>query len=307
LIGFIDVPTSAREAQAGDLLFGATSKKRTYGCVGVASDDSGRPAYADSTLTILRPEPTVCSQYLVSLLGSTSFAAQVSKQAMIGLQSRNDASLLRRVKLVLPPLAEQQKIAAILEAVPLQAIQQAQVKSRAMYHALACDAFNGGLSRRWHTSSSGHKQAVNPAPNNTVGSIESELTSLGTFKRAHRTSAIKNLSKFQRLVWRALRVRAQILIADDPDSFESFCTSRSLLPLRDLVSHNQVRRTLEQIAALGLIQMMSVPPRGKGDASRYLVAFRAYRQNEVGRINEDTASRDAQSLRTSIFEIDLGL
>jgi type I restriction enzyme S subunit len=109
------------------------------------------------------------------------------------------------------------------------------------------------------------------------------------------------------LVWRALRVRAQILIADDPDSFESFCTSRSLLLLRDLVSHNQVRRTLEQIAALGLIQKMSVPPRGKGDASRYLVAFRAYRQNEVGRINEDTASRDAQSLRTSIFEIDLGL
>jgi type I restriction enzyme S subunit len=164
-----------------------------------------------------------------------------------------------------------------------------------MYHALAKDAFNGKLTRHGFAPSSDPvisstvadaiTEAVEPSPNRRV-----------PFKRSHRRNVTSSLSTLQRLVWRAMRMRKHVLIVDDPESFDSFCESASLKPFSTYVSPNQIRRTLEQIAAIGLIHKMNLPPRDKDDRLAYLEAFRRYQEGEDGRITEDTAVSDASAL-----------
>ena len=306
LVRYHDLPNSVRVVQAGDLLLGAAHDKTAYARVVVVSDYD-RPMFVPRTLTVLRPEKAVSSQYLASLLQLPWLHTQARSQTSGRFQSAKDVAMLGLMKLALPQPAEQRRIVTILGEVPVQPIQNALLKSRVLYHSLAREAFNGALSKRWNAPSPTNSTNTLSTSDDASESSEAGPLLLGSFKHSYRTSITGSLSKFQRLVWRALRMQAQALIVDDPDSFDSFCSCPSLVPLRDVVSPNQVRRTLDQIAALGLVQKMSLPPRGKGDASPYLVAFRAYRQTANGRVDEDTAFQDSRMLRGSILETDLGL
>lgn len=296
LVRFHDMPNPGREVRSGDLLLGAHPDRVTYGHVGVVPKGDV-PTFAARTLTVLRPNEGVSADYLVSLFRSAWFDLAVTPERRL-----DDMYLLGRMKVALPPLAEQRRIVGILDAVPVKRIEDALEKSRVLYHALARDAFDGKLSTRWRAPSPAYV-----APSLPDDDIEAAPVLSSAFRRAYRTTATEQLSLLQRLVWRGLRGRSQALIVDDPESFEAFCTSQALNPLHQYVSPSQVRRTLEQLCALGLIQQISLPPRAKGNAAPYLAAFRAYRQSKDWRSKEGLASRDAKALRASILEAELGL
>ncbi|AYF48838.1 hypothetical protein DXV65_15010 [Pseudomonas fluorescens] len=305
-VRYRDIPLPIRPVQAGDLLVGAYTDKTGYGGA-VVVPESDTPQFVARALTVLRPEPTVSSHYLAELLQSTWFNNHVQRQATPSHRSANETSMLARLKLTLPNRYKQKHIVDVLCQVPVQEVKNTVAKARSIYHALARDAFDGQWSKRWRPAGNSNSAAALHTIDDRTQIIAVAPLAVMPFKRGNRAGAIVSLSRFQRLVWRALRKNNQALIVDDPESFEMFCTSRSLAPLREFVSHNQVRRTLEQIASLGLIQKMSLPPRGKGDAKPYLLAFRAFRQEVSARIDEDTKLTDAQMLRASILEEEIGL
>jgi type I restriction enzyme S subunit len=288
------MPNPARQVRAADLLYGAEPATATYGHV-LEVPQASAPTFAARTMTVLSPNDSVSSPYLAALLRSRWFNHPQASHGVSAVRGQSTTTRLKRRKLPLPPLAEQKRILSILDAVPDAQIAQALLKSRVMYHALAKDAFNGKLTRHGFAPSSDPvisstvadaiTEAVEPSPNRRV-----------PFKRSHRRNVTSSLSTLQRLVWRAMRMRKHVLIVDDPESFDSFCESASLKPFSTYVSPNQIRRTLEQIAAIGLIHKMNLPPRDKDDRLAYLEAFRRYQEGEDGRITEDTAVSDASAL-----------
>jgi type I restriction enzyme S subunit len=296
-----DIPSPALEVHAGDLLYGGEPDTSDYGRVLVVPA-SRRRQFAARSMTVLSAHDGVSTRYLATLLSSRWFNHPGANQGFSNERAQTTISRLKRRKLPLPPLAQQHHIVAILDAVPEEAVAHAVLKSQAMYHALAQDAFNGKLTYRG--------QAPTPAPavvhvtsDDISAPVEPQPNAAVPFKRAQRRNITRSLSMLQRLVWRAVRQRKHVLIVDDPDSFERFCASPSLGPLKTHVSPNQIRRTLEQITAIGLIQKMNLPPRGQGDNSRYLTAFRSYREGEYGRVAEDTAAADAHMLHSLIFPV----
>ena len=112
---------------------------------------------------------------------------------------------------------------------------------------------------------------------------------------------IGQLSSFQHEVWNTLRFewRGSVL-ADDPVAFEEFCTSpQTAWRLEGFAAgREQVRRALDQLAAMGLIRKMSLPrPDSTTGRTEYLTAFRPLREAEYGsRPEEDTALADAERL-----------
>ncbi|MCP1463128.1 hypothetical protein [Pseudomonas sp. S3E17] len=298
LVRLHDMPNPGREVRTGDLLLGAHPDRVTYGQVGVVPKGD-MPKFASRTLTVLRPKDEVCADYLASLFRSAWFGLTVTTERPLV------EKYLGRMKVALPTRAEQRRILGILDAVPVTALAQAKKKSRVLYHAIARDAFDGKLSARWRAPSPPY--VALSVPDDEIDASEVSPVLSSAFRRAYRTTATEQLSLLQRLVWRGLRGRRQALIVDDPESFDAFCTSHALNPLHEYVSPSQIRRTLEQLCALGLIQHISLPPRGQGDAAPYLAAFRAYRQSADGHVKDGLASRDAKALRASILEAELGL
>lgn len=298
-VRFHDMPNPGREIRQGDLLLGAHRDWITYGRVSVVPGMEV-PTFAARTLTVLRPETCVSADYLAALFRSAWFDLMVTPERPL-----NDRYMLGRMKVALPPLAEQLRILRVLGSVPVEAIEQAVGKSRILYHALARDAFNGKLSTRWRAPA---PESLTPSTlEDDIDITDPEPASASAFRRSYRTTVTQQLSLLQRMVWRALRGRSQPLIVDDLESFDAFCSSRTLEPLQECVSPSHIRRTLEQLCALGLIQQISLAPRGIGDAAPYLAAFRAYRQSTDERIEERLAFRDAHILRGSILTVELGL
>ncbi|WP_421557527.1 hypothetical protein [Pseudomonas canadensis] len=298
-VRFHDMPNPGREVYPNDLLLGAHPGWVTYGRASVVSLVA-EPIFAARTMTVLRPKERVSADYLAALFRSAWFELMVTPERPL-----NDKYLLGRMKVALPPLAEQLRILRVLDVVPVEAIKHAVEKSRVLYHALARDAFNGNLSRRWRAPA---PEYLAPSiPHDDIDTTDVAPPSNTVFKRSYRPTATQQLSLLQRLIWRAIRGRSQPLIVDDPESFEVFCSSRTLALLHEYVSPNQIRRTLAQLCALGLIQQISLAPRGKSDAAPYLAAFRAYRQSNDESIEEGLAVRDAHALRGSILTAELGL
>ena len=294
MVPFRDMPSPAHEVRVGDLLYGAEPDTVDYGHV-LEVPKGNRPTFAARTMTVLSPNDSVSSRYLAALLRSRWFNHPRASHGVSAIRVQSTTTRLKRRKLPLPPLAEQQRIVSILDAVPDAQIAEALLKAQVMYHALAQDVFSGKLICYGLTPSPA--PAVSAAVLDKIPDpVEPQPNRRTPFKRAHRRNVTGSLSTLQRLVWRAMRMRKHVLIVDDPESFESFCESASLKPLSTHVSQNQIRRTLEQVAAMGLIHKMNLPPRDQGDRLAYLEAFRRYQEGEEGRVTEDTAVSDASTL-----------
>lgn len=299
-----DMPNPAREVNAGDLLYGDEPETDTYGCV-LQVPPGNRRKFASRTTTVVRPDKGVFAPYLAALLQSHWFNYPHARYGVSALRGTNIPSRLRRRKIPLPSLARQKHIVTLLNAIPDQAIKAALVKSRAIYHAMAREAFVGRFSAPRAAQPQGIPAGVSSkayaAPSTPAHSRASRAVA---FRRGRHRSVISSLSILQRLVWRTMRRQAQVLIVDDPQAFDAFCVSPLLVVLRDKVSANQIRRTLEQIAALGLIQKMNVPPNSKSELATYLTAFRGYPEHESGKPSEDTADADTHALYAQIRDLE---
>jgi type I restriction enzyme S subunit len=116
---------------------------------------------------------------------------------------------------------------------------------------------------------------------------------------------IDQLSSFQHEVWNTLRYEWRgAVLADDPAVFNDFCTSPQTawrFEGFDVASIN-VRRALEQLAAVGLIRKFSLPQNDPSNETvLYLTAFRPLREDKNGgRAEEDVALADVTSVQTEL-------
>ncbi|MGY8527390.1 restriction endonuclease subunit S [Paracidovorax citrulli] len=135
---------------------------------------------------------------------------------------------------------------------------------------------------------------ANVAPS---GALQADLT-----VRPARHWAMGELSEFQRQVLAAFTVYCQAsgepLLVEDPDVFATFCDDTVVTERLQTfgTSHgNRIRRTLSQLAALGLIAKVTLPKVDQESGERdYLKAFRPLREDEFTRL------ADVQMLRKAL-------
>jgi type I restriction enzyme S subunit len=120
--------------------------------------------------------------------------------------------------------------------------------------------------------------------------------------RPRRRALIEQLSSFQHEVWNTLRFEWRgAVLAEDPAAFQEFCTSSSAWRLEGFAAAPaEVRRALEQLAAMGLIRKMSLLNETTG-RSEFVTAFRPLRDDrQGGRCEEDTALDDAERVSNEL-------
>lgn len=111
------------------------------------------------------------------------------------------------------------------------------------------------------------------------------------------------LSEFQRQVLAAFteycQQSGQPLLVEDPEEFARFCDDATVterLQVFGLSHGNRVRRSLSQLAALGLIAKVTLPKEDPESGERdYLKAFRPLRPDEFTRMADVQALRKALS------------
>lgn len=273
-----------------------------------------QPVYASYLIRLRPDQERLLGSYLAALLNSS-----VGRNAMRNAirttagQSNLSADALLGIRIPVPSPEDQRKFAQVWEAA--QAIRhQFELSERSattLNTALTTEALSGRLTAAWREQ---HAQALAeaarerdarlgaPAPQVTVRFTEHAPTERRTdLARPRRQAVIGQLSSFQHEVWNTLRFewRGSVL-ADDPVAFEEFCTSpQTAWRLEGFAAgREQVRRALDQLAAMGLIRKMSLPrPDPTTGRTEYLTAFRPLREAEYGsRPEEDTALADAERL-----------
>ena len=273
-----------------------------------------QPVYASYLIRLRPDQERLLGSYLAALLNSS-----VGRSAMRNAirttagQSNLSADALLGIRIPVPSPEDQRKFAQVWEAA--QAIRhQFELSERSattLNTALTTEALSGRLTAAWREQ---HAQALAqaarerdarlgaPAPQVTVRFTEHAPTERRTdLARPRRQAVIGQLSSFQHEVWNTLRFewRGSVL-ADDPVAFEEFCTSpQTAWRLEGFAAgREQVRRALDQLAAMGLIRKMSLPrPDPNTGRTEYLTAFRPLREAEDGsRPEEDTALADAERL-----------
>ncbi|AEG02817.1 restriction endonuclease subunit S [Methylomonas methanica] len=300
----------ATALQDGDLLFNRTNSKELVGKCAIWRDTAGAFSYA-SYLVRFRLKEGMLPEFLWATLNSAYGKYRLLNSAKQAVSMANVSPTdLGRITVPLPPIALQEKFAYFVRQIEklreqmlsnlaafseLQAVvtQQAllgdltaqwreQNKAKIEVAALERDAFlaERGLKA---TSSTGDSKSV-PVPEHS--------------ERLARHWLINELSELQYAVWTMLRHEwRNLVIVDDPEAFNDFCTNeQTTWPIEHFnASPNRIRRTLEQLAGLGLIAKVSVPRQNASTLQTdYLTAFRPLRNDE------NTRLRDAAMLKGAL-------
>lgn len=297
----------------GDVLFAKVTPCMENGKAALASGLIGGVGFGSTEFHVLRPDTRlILAEYLLHFVRQRQFREQ-AKAAFVGTGGlqRVPPDFFKRVKLPLPSLPEQRRIVESLRHVAPQPFRSAIDQAKRLQSALITEALSGRLTATWREQ---HAQALGeaarerdarlgaPAPRVTVRITEHAPAERRTdLARPRRQAVIEQLSSFQHAVWNTLRFEWRgAVLADDPAAFEEFCTSpQTAWRLEGFAAgHEQVRRALDQLAAMGLIRKMSLPrPDPTTGRTEYLTAFRPLREAEYGsRPEEDTALADAERL-----------
>ena len=297
----------------GDVLFAKVTPCMENGKVAIASDLIGGIGFGSTEFHVLRPDTRlILAEYLLHFVRQRQFREQ-AKVAFIGTGGlqRVPPDFFKRVKLPLPSLPEQRRIVEALRHVSPQPFRSAIEQAKSLQSALITEALSGRLTAAWREQ---HAQTLAeaarerdarlgaPVPRDTVRITEHTPAERRTdLARPRRQAVIEQLSSFQHEVWNTLRFEWRgAVLADDPAAFEEFCTSPQTAWRLDgfAAGHEEVRRTLEQLAAMGLIRKMSLPRVNPNTGrTEYLIAFRPLREAEDGsRPEEDTALADTERL-----------
>lgn len=310
---YAEVQTGYTPFVEGDVLFAKVTPCMENGKAAVAQGLVGGIGFGSTEFHVLRPNARlILADYLLHFIRQPQFREQ-AKAAFVGTGGlqRVPPDFFKRVRLPLPPIPEQQRIVEGLEQVASQPFHRAIEHAKRLHSALVNEALSGRLTAAWRqqhaealaqAARARDEQLGAPLPKAAVRITEHAPAERRTdLARPRRQALIDQLSSFQHAVWNTLRFewRGSVL-ADDPTAFDEFCTSpQTAWRLEGFqAGREEVRRALEQLAAMGLVRKMSLP-RANPNTGRteYLTAFRPLREAEDGgRAEEDTALADAQRL-----------
>ncbi|HHW63635.1 MAG TPA: restriction endonuclease subunit S [Rhodocyclaceae bacterium] len=313
---YIDLSTqdaAATELRDGDLLFNRTNSRELVGKCAIWRDTPGAYSFA-SYLVRLRFKATLLPEFLWATLNSPYGKYRLFNAAKQAVSMANVSPTdLARISIPLPPLEEQQAFAVFVREVEQQRqrLLASWARWQTLQPALITEALSGRLTAAWREQHAAElaqaarerdEQLGAPLPQVTVRITEHAPAERRTSPaRPRRQALIDQLSSFQHAVWNTLRFEWRgAVLADDPAAFDEFCTSpQTAWRLEGFqAGREEVRRALEQLAAMGLIRKMSLP-RANPNTGRteYLTAFRPLREaDDGGRAEEDTALADAERL-----------
>jgi type I restriction enzyme S subunit len=228
-------------------------------------------------------------------------------------QSNLSAESLAGIRIPVPSLEEQQHFAEVWQAAQTirRQFDASERTATKLNTALIAEALSGRLTAAWREQNAEALASAARARDEQLGAPSSQVTVRITvhapterrtdLARPRRQALIDQLSSFQHEVWNMLRFEWRgAVLADDPTAFDEFCTSPQTASRLEGFQPGleEVRRALEQLAAMGLIRKMSLPRANPNTGcTEYLTAFRPLREAEDGgRAEEDTALADAQRL-----------
>ncbi|WP_063894517.1 restriction endonuclease subunit S [Burkholderia pseudomultivorans] len=298
------------ELRDGDLLFNRTNSKELVGKCAIWRDTPGRFSFA-SYLVRLRLKPDLLPEFLWATLNSPYGKYRLFNAAKQAVSMSNVSPTdLARITIPLPPLDEQQTFAEFVRAIEAQRRHLVETAGSfgKLLPALFTQALAGRITAAWREQNRAELEVTarardealgTPAPRIEVRITERDLSERNTgFARPRRQAMVDQLSGLQHEVWNTLRFEWRgAVLTDDPTVFGEFCTNpQTAWRLEGLgAAPAEVRRALEQLAAMGLIRKMSLP---RGNPSTgitgFLTAFRPLREDEQGgRAEEDTGLDDA--------------
>jgi type I restriction enzyme, S subunit len=305
---------AATQLRDGDVLFNRTNSRDLVGKCAIWRDVPGRFSFA-SYLVRLRLKPGLLPEFLWATLNSAYGKYRLLNAAKQAVSMANVSPTdLARIRIPLPPLDEQQAFAKFVREVETQRrhIVDSNTQFAKLKPAMITEAISGRLTAAWReqhaaeldTAARERDAALGPAKPRIQVHVEEHVPPERPtgFDRPRRRALIDELSSFQYEVWNTLRYEWRgAVLADDPKVFEDFCTNpQTIWRLEGFdAGRDEVRRALEQLAAMGLIRKMSMPRDNRAtDRVEYLTAFRPLREDETS--NKDTASKDAERVAREI-------
>lgn len=303
---FEELSRSCVEVQANDVLFNLTRGTRSRGTAFVVPSDESATPFASAAFQVLRPGAEVLPEYLACFMRLSWLRQHLPVTTRDRIPGRISRSFFERLELPLPPLERQQFIVNLLREVPLKRINDALETARRLGEAMLTEAFTSSLSAKWRAQEQ-TRSIARPRPLHVAHPALPEAPEpVGTVLRSARATVATQLSGLQSRVWEALSKLPFPLLIDDQDAVEAFCLNLGSVQHESGVSTVSVFRTLEQIAALGLIRKMSIPGAGSSTEGEFMTAFRVYRISDSGRVEEDSAMQDAKRFRDSISRSNKG-
>ncbi|QIR94364.1 restriction endonuclease subunit S [Vibrio alginolyticus] len=270
--------------------------------------------YASYLIRLRTNKKHIRPEYLSAFLNS-SFGRAAMRNAIrtTAGQSNLSAESLIKIRLPVPSIDEQLRFSKIWHQVRRlrSLISKSEGIANDLLDSLTIEAFSGNLTRSWRES---NKEEVDKSllsqrtflherdtKNINVRSLIStkNLTHLEAKDEGKRSWIKKEISNFQRHVLICFtdycQNHQQPLIVEDPEIFTQFLDDDSVLERLEQFGEslgNRVRRTLSQLASLGLIAKITLPKQStETDEIEYLKAFRPLRAEEFTRMS------DVQQLR----------
>ena len=269
--------------------------------------------YASYLIRLRADTSRLLPEYLSAFLNS-AFGRAAMRNAIrtTAGQSNLSGENLIKVRIPLPSLVEQMRFKDFwLEVRQLRRLlAESERSAEALRHALTVEALSGELTEDWRSANVGIVQnaaIVRDALLRERGTKLSKtaepkpLTAPSTeAERPARHWLLGELSEFQRQVLAAFSAYPeQPLLAEDPEVFARFCDDEQVserLQAYGSNLNNRIRRTLSQLAALGLIAKVTLPKLDLDSGEReYLKAFRPLREEEFTRLADVAALRKALS------------
>ncbi|MCS0632769.1 restriction endonuclease subunit S [Telluria mixta] len=230
-----------------------------------------------------------------------------------GQQENLNLDIIRSIALPKPPIPLQQEFARRLDSLQelFKLSRKAAERFSALQEVLQIEALTGYVTASWREM---HSAEIAKAVHTRDALLRERgaKIALGTNPAATATTQadlparhwlLNELSEFQRQVLVAFteycQQSGQPLLVEVPEVFASFCDDPAVTERLQTFgsSHgNRIRRSLSQLAALGLITKVTLPKQDPESGKRdYLKAFRPLRPDEFTRLTDVRALRKALS------------
>lgn len=303
------------ELRDGDLLFNRTNSKELVGKCAIWRPVTGVYSFA-SYLVRFRLKPEMLPEYLWATLNSAYGKYRLLNSAKQAVSMANVSPTgLGRITVPLPPLPLQEKFAKFVQAVEelrTQMLGKLDVFAE-LQSVVSQQALIGDLTTQWREDHASEIAEAAHTRDTVLRERGTKVALTGTAKISFTVQAdltttparhwlLGELSEFQRQVLEAFteycQQSGQPLLVEDPDVFARFCDDTAVTERLQAFgqSHgNRIRRSLSQLAALGLIAKITLPKQDPDSGEHdYLKAFRPLRPEEFKRM------ADVQTLRKAL-------
>lgn len=267
----------------------------------------------------------------VRALFATPYLQQMLRKAVRSVAQPNiNAPNIQAIQIPVPCRDSQEAFSKEIKALRAWAKQltDSVKKFDELAQSITGEAFSGDLTSGWRET---HTAEITEAAHARDALLRERGAKLATSANAVATATAQadltlrparhwllgELSEFQRHVLAAFteycQQSGQPLLVEDPEEFARFCDDAAVterLQAFGLSHGNRVRRSLSQLAALGLIAKVTLPKQDPESGERdYLKAFRPLRPDEFTRMADVQALRKALSAggdqRRYYFEVQL--